>query len=200
MRLKELRNICRITQSKLAEKIGVSRSTIAMYETGSSEPDIDTLNKIADFFKVSLDFLMERGDASIKPSGIKIPVLGAIPAGIPIDAIEDVIDYEEITEDMAKTGTFFGLKVQGDSMIPTINAGDTLIIRQQNDAENGKICVVMVNGYAATLKAIKKEANGLWLMPHNPNSDFKPTFYTNKEVEELPVRILGVAVEIRRSL
>lgn len=200
MRLKELRNICRITQSKLAEKIGVSRSTIAMYETGSSEPDIDTLNKIADFFKVSLDFLMERGDASIKPSGVKIPVLGAIPAGIPIDAIEDVIDYEEITEDMAKTGTFFGLKVQGDSMIPTINAGDTLIIRQQNDAENGKICVVMVNGYAATLKAIKKEANGLWLMPHNPNSDFKPTFYTNKEVEELPVRILGVAVEIRRSL
>ena len=127
-------------------------------------------------------------------------MLGSIPAGIPIEAIEDIVDYEEITENMAKSGTHFGLRVQGDSMQPTINAGDIVIIRQQEDAENGKICVVMVNGYDATLKAIKKEPNGLWVLPHNPNSDFKPTFYTNKEVEELPVRILGVAVEIRRSL
>ena len=199
-KIKELRKKRGWTLQQLSSRTHIAPNTLNQYELGKREPSVDILISLAKVFGVTTDYLMGIEDNVIEPKGIKIPVLGSIPAGIPIEAIEDIVDYEEITENMAKSGTYFGLRVQGDSMQPTINAGDIVIIRQQEDAENGKICVVMVNGYDATLKAIKKEPNGFWVLPHNPNSDFKPTFYTNKEVEELPVRILGVAVEIRRSL
>ena len=126
-------------------------------------------------------------------------MLGSIPAGVPIEAIQDVLDYEEISQEMANTGEFFGLRVNGDSMSPVIQDGDTVIIRKQSSADNGKICVVMVNGYDATLKEIKREENGIWVLPKNPNCEFKPTFYTNNDIENLPIRILGVVVELRRS-
>ena len=135
-----------------------------------------------------------------KQKGIKIPVLGVIPAGIPIEAIEDILDYEEISEDMASRGEYFALKVKGVSMHPIINDGDVVIVKQQDDADSGKICVVMINGFDATLKRIKKEPNGIWILPENPYSDFKPAFYTNQQIIDTPVRIIGVAVEIRRSL
>ena len=203
LKLKELRQSLGLTQNKIAEQLNVSRSTIAMYETGASEPDNETLTKLADIFNVTIDYLLGRDDLQQTTSkGVKIPVLGTIPAGIPIEAIEDVLDYEEISEDMARKGDYFALKVKGDSMLPTIKDGDIVIIKQQDDADSGKICVVMINGYDATLKEIKKDPDnqGLWVLPHNPNSDFKPTFYSNKEVYDTPVRILGIAVEIRRSL
>lgn len=199
-KIKELRKKRGWTLQQLSARTHIAPNTLNQYELGKREPSFDILISLAKVFGVTTDYLMGIENNALKPKGVKIPVLGSIPAGIPIEAIEDIVDYEEITENMAKSGTHFGLRVQGDSMQPTINAGDIVIIRQQEDAESGKICVVMVNGYDATLKAIKKEPNGLWVLPHNPNSDFKPTFYTNKEVEELPVRILGVAVEIRRSL
>lgn len=184
----------------IAQRSGITRQHIYSIMNRKKNVSSSTLESICKAINISPSSLFNGVIEKTKSKGVKIPVLGSIPAGIPIEAIEDIVDYEEITENMAKSGTHFGLRVQGDSMQPTINAGDIVIIRQQEDAENGKICVVMVNGYDATLKAIKKEPNGLWVLPHNPNSDFKPTFYTNKEVEELPVRILGVAVEIRRSL
>lgn len=201
MRLKELRKDYKLTQEQLGKKLGLSRSTIAMYETNASEPDFETLSKLADFFGVSIDYLLGK-DTTPKNErkGVKIPVLGSIPAGIALEAIEDILDYEEISEDQARTGEYFALKVKGESMEPTIHDGDIIIFRKQEDADNGKICVVMINGNDATLKEIKKEPYGLWVLPHNPNSDFKPTFYSTEEVEKIPVRILGVAVEIRRSL
>lgn len=201
MRLKELRKKLKLTQEQISKKLGLSRSAIAMYETNSSEPDFQTLVKMAEFFGVSVDYLIgkDNNDNSNK-KGVKIPVLGSIPAGIALEAIEDILDYEEISEEQARTGEFFALKVKGESMEPTIHDGDVIIFRKQEDADNGKICVVMINGYDATLKEIKKEPNGLWVLPHNPNSNFKPTFYSNDDIEKIPVRILGVAVEIRRSL
>ena len=127
-------------------------------------------------------------------------MLGTIPAGIPIEAIEDILDFEEITEEMASKGDYFALKVKGNSMMPTILDGDVVIVKRQEDAESGKVCVVVVNGFDATLKEIKKDEQGIWVLPHNPTSEFKAKFYTNEEIEKLPVKILGVAVEIRRPL
>lgn len=198
--LKKIRKLRNITIKELASALNLAESTISLYENGRREPDFDTLSKISDFFNVSIDYLLGKEDIDSKPKGIKIPVLGTINAGLPIEAVENIIDYEEISQSMASHGEYFALKIKGDSMIPTVKEGDIVIIRKQEDTDSGKICVVMVNGYDATLKEIKKESNGLWVLPHNPNSDFKPTFYSTEEVSKLPVRILGVAVEIRRSL
>ena len=202
-KLKELRKLKNMTQQKVANYLNISQQAYAKYELDLAEPDLTTLTKLSKLFNCSVDYLMgitNEFEEQPKKKGIRIPVLDTIPAGIPIEAIEDVIDYEEISEEMASRGDFFALKVKGDSMLPTIRDGDIVIIRQQDDAESGKICVVMVNGYDATLKEIKKEPNGIWVLPHNPNCDFKPTFYSRQEVIELPVRIVGVAVEIRRGL
>lgn len=186
--------------TRIAQRSGITRQHIYSIMNGKKNVSSTTLEAICKAINISPSSLFDGKIEKNKPKGIRIPVLGSIPAGIPIEAIEDVVDYEEINEEMARSGTYFGLKVKGDSMMPTISSGDVIIVRQQDDANSGQICVVMINGYDATLKEIKKEPNGLWVLPHNPNSGFKPTFYTNKEVEELPVRILGVAVEIRRSL
>lgn len=189
-----------ISISRIAIKAGISRQHIYKIMNEEINVSSSTLEKICKAINISPASLYNGIIEIEKSKGIKIPVLGTIPAGIPIEAIEDIIDYEEIPEKMAKNGEYFALKVKGDSMLPTIKEGDIVIIRKQDDADSGKICVVMVNGYDATLKEIKKDPQGVWIIPHNPNSDFKPTFYSNKEIESLPVRVIGIAVEIRRSL
>lgn len=198
--LKKIRKLKNITIKELANALNLAESTISLYENGKREPDFNTLSKISDYFNVSIDYLLGKEDIDITPKGVKIPVLGTINAGLPIEAVENIIDYEEISRDMAAHGEYFALKIKGDSMLPTVKDGDVVIIRKQEDADSGKICVVMINGNDATLKEIKKEPNGLWVLPHNPNSEFKPTFFSNEDVDKIPVRILGVAVEIRRSL
>lgn len=199
-KLKELRKLRNLTMKELGQMVNVAESTISLYENGKRQPDYETLKKLADILNVSTDCLLGRDSNIAKPKGVKIPVLGTIPAGVPIEAIEEIIDYEEISEDMAKHGEYFALKVKGNSMLPTIKDGDVVIVRQQDDADSGKICVVMINGFDATLKEIKKDPQGLWVLPHNPECDFKPSFFSNQQVEDVPVRIIGVAVEIRRSI
>lgn len=190
-----------VTLQKLADYLHTGVSTLSQYESGKREASFETLTKIADYFGVTIDYLLGRDeDCNLNKKAIKIPVLGTIPAGIPIEAIDDILDYEEISEEMASKGEYFALKVRGDSMHPIINDGDVVIIKKQDDADTGKICVVMINGYDATLKEIKKEPNGLWVLPKNPYSDFQPTFFTNEDIIKKPVRVIGVAVEIRRSL
>ncbi len=197
--LKLLRKQKMMTQSEVALLLSITPQAYAHYEQGYTMPDIITCKRIAAIFGVSIEVLL--GDKPLETSkAVKIPVLGVIPAGMPIEAIEDILDYEDISEDMARRGSYFALKVRGDSMTPTVKDGDVVIVRQQETAENGQICVVMINGYDATLKEIKKDPNGLWVLPHNPNADFKPSFFTKEEVIHKPVRIIGVAVEIRRSL
>lgn len=197
--LKILRKKRMLTQAEVAKELNITPQAYAHYEQGYSAPDILTCKKLSIIFGVSLDVLL--GDKPLSEAkGIRIPVLGVIPAGTPIEAIEDVLGYEEISEDLARRGEYFALKVEGDSMLPTIKHGDIVIVRQQDDAESGQICVVMINGYDATLKEIKKEPNGIWVLPHNPNCDFKPSFYSKEDILRLPIRIIGVAIEIRRSL
>ncbi len=127
--------------------------------------------------------------------GVWIPVYGNIAAGIPIEAIEDIIDQEEIPADMANTGEYIALKVKGSSMEPRIMDGDVVIIKRQETIESGEIAAVLVNGNDVTLKQIKKEDNGLWLIPFN--SAYQHIFYSKKECTELPIRILGKMVELR---
>ena len=189
--LKQLRKRKGMQQIELASSLGVSRSTIAMYEKGDRMPDYEMMKTIAKFFNVDLNYLY--GIAPKK--GVCIPVYGSVAAGIPIEAITDIEDYEEITEDMARTGNFAALKIKGASMEPRIVDGDVVIVRLQDDVDNGDIAIVMVNGDEATCKKIKKTPEGVLLISINPN--YEPMFYTNREIEEKPVKIWGKVVELR---
>ena len=121
---------------------------------------------------------------------IKIPVVGTVAAGEPILAEQNIIDYEELPAEEFKDGEYFGLKIKGDSMFPRILEGDVVIVRQQNDCDNGKVAVVLINGDEATVKQIKKTESGLMLIPYNKKYD--PMFFTKEEIETKPVRIIGV--------
>lgn len=198
MNLRKLREQKGVSQAELARSLGVARSTICQYEANRREPDNETLSKLADYFGVSTDYILEREESNRPPKsnrGKWIPVYGEIAAGIPIEAIEDIIDYEEIPNEMAATGDYIALRIKGDSMEPRIKEGDVVIIRRQENVENGEIAAVMVNGDNATLKQIKREDNGLWLI--SSNQAYPPVFYTRKECENLPIRILGRLVELR---
>lgn len=116
-------------------------------------------------------------------------------AGIPLEMIEDVIDIEEISEDMACTGDFFGLQIHGDSMEPKMSDGDVVIVRQQDDAETGDTVIATVNGTDATCKRLRKYRDGIELIATNPS--YEPMYFSNQEISEKPVRILGKVVELR---
>ena len=189
-------------QYELADFLDVPQSTLSTWETGRYEPDFDTMRRLADVFSVSVDYLMGRdedprhlGKPIPSRKGHRIPVLGDVAAGIPIDAIEDILDYEDIDEDLARTGEFFALRIRGQSMEPRMMEGDVVIIRQQETAETGDTVVVSVNGDLATVKKIKIGSAGITLIPTNPSYD--PMFFTCEEVEQLPVRIRGKVVELR---
>lgn len=198
LKIKELRQELGITQSKLAEKLNISRSAIAMYEVGASEPDFTTLEKMATLFQCSVDYLLGRD--SQRQDATKIPVYGEIPAGIPTEMIDPVYieDYEDINPELLRGGhEFFGLKVKGTSMIPEFRDGDTLIIKKQNSCQSGDFCAVSINHTECTFKKVVIKENGITLQPLNP--EFEPMFFSKKEIGELPITILGVVKEVRRS-
>lgn len=193
--LKTIRKTRGLTQAEVAKHIGISQNNYSYWENGKVKIDNDSLKKLADYFNVTVDYLLGRDEVPSSGRGVKVPVYGEIAAGIPIEAIEDIIDFEEITPELAATGEFLALSVKGDSMSPRIQSGDVVIIRRQETVENGEIAAVMVNGDSATLKRVKLEGDGLWLLPLNPA--FQPIFYTKKECAEKPVRILGKMIELR---
>lgn len=190
-RLRELREARGITQQQLADWTGLGRTRIGNYERGVREPDLETQEILADFFNVRLDYLMDRKSTP----ETRIPVLGKVIAGIPIEAVEEILDYEEITFEMAGQGEYFGLQIKGNSMEPRFTNGDVVIVRKQDDVDNGDIAIVLVNGNEATVKKIKKFDGGINLIPTNPAFDVLT--YTNEDIEKLPVRIIGKVVELR---
>lgn len=198
-KLRTLRKSKNITQTKMACLLRITQGAYGKYERGESSPSPDTLFEISNILGVTMEYLLDKQSANnneVKKKGIKIPVLGSIPAGVPIEAIEEIIDEEEIPAEWLTTGEYFGLKVKGNSMEPRICNSDVVIVKKQDDAETGSVCVVLVNGFDATLKQIKKDTNGIWLVPFN-NNDYSPAFYSNEQIEKLPVRVIGKVVELR---
>ncbi len=194
MNLRQARLAKGLTQRQVAAHIGINQNTYSYWETGRSRVDTAALPRLAALFGVSVDYLL--GNAGEEtPKGVKIPVLGRVAAGIPIEAVEDILDYEEISPHMAAQGEFFALQVKGRSMEPRMQEGDIIICKKQADAETGDVAVVLVNGDDATVKKIKKTSAGLYLLPTNPA--FDPLFYTYDEVMDRPVTIIGKVVELR---
>lgn len=204
-RIKELRLERKMTGDELGRVLGISKSTISLYEHDKSTPDDAIKKKICSYFDVSFDWLMgiTTSRTTIYPKrtgrGVPIPVLGRVVAGIPLEAVEEILDYEEITPELAATGDFFALKIRGHSMEPRMLDGDVVIVRRQDDVDSGDVAIVLVNGNEATVKRVKKQEDGITLIATN-TSVYEPHFYSNKEIQSLPVQILGKVVELRGKL
>lgn len=214
--IKAYRETNKLSMDDFAKTSGISKTYISMLEKNVNKkngkeivPTIETIGKAAKGMFMSFDelFAMLGDETKVKldatgsdkmtKKSIQVPVLGNVAAGIPITAVEDVIGYEEISEELAHTGEIFALKIKGDSMEPEIKNGDVVIVRSQEDADTGDIVIALVNGDDATCKRLVKYANGIRLMPVNPI--YEPMYYANDEVEQKPVRIIGKVVENRRK-
>lgn len=194
-RLKKMRIEKNLTQTDIAKMIYISQPAYSKYEMGTASPNPETLKKLAEVLNVSVDYLIGNDVPPERPGYVRIPVLGRVAAGIPIDAIEEVIDWEDISAEAAGGGEYFGLQIKGQSMEPKISDGDVVIVRRQPDVDSGDIAVVLVNGNDATVKRVKKSPQGVTLIPSNPA--YEPMYYSNEEIESLPVTILGKVVELR---
>lgn len=192
-------NLCRarnIAPTRAVESMGLSKSAVTNWRKGTV-PNDSTVRRVADFFGVDPSVFTGEQAAD----SFRIPVLGTVPAGIPLEAIEDVVDWEEIPKAMLNGGKeYFALKVKGDSMWPRFLEGDTVIVRKSSVCRSGEVCVVYVNGYDATLKEVRLNdlEKSISLVPENKN--YPPRTYTKEEVETLPVTIAGVVIELRRKI
>ena len=204
-RLRDIRKQQNITIKELAEKINVAESTVSLYETQKRQPSLDILRTIADTLDTTTDNLLGRESSNVEPINInknlvKIPIYGKIPAGVPMEMVDEsyVDDYIEMdSKQLRGSSTYFGLKVKGNSMFPEFRNGDIVIFRQQSHCENGDFCAVSINHTECTFKKVLKKESGITLMPLNP--DYDPMFFTKKEIINLPITILGVVKEVRRS-
>ncbi|MFV0497460.1 MAG: LexA family protein [Candidatus Fimivivens sp.] len=198
MTLKELRTRRGLTQADVARELGLSRASYTNIENGKRGLEASQIAKLSEILNCSADEIVGRkAPRTTMEKGIKIPVLGYVRAGIPVEAVQEILDYEEITVEMASTGDFFGLKVHGDSMSPMLFDGDIVIVRQQPCIDTGDIGVVLVNGGDATVKKVKVLDEGIMLIPINQN--YETMFFNKKEINTLPINVVGKVVELRRS-
>ena len=200
-RIKFLREEKNIYQKDLAKFLHVSVPAINYYENEKRTIDTKTASKLADFFGVSIDYLLGktniRNVESTKNFEFKIPVLGVVKAGYDYLADENIIGYVSVNDNKLKSEDFFALQVKGNSMIPDLYENDIAIIKKQNDFENGDYVVALINGDEATIKKGYKTDTGLLLQP--VNSAFAPLIFEKKDIETLPVKIIGVLYNITRS-
>jgi repressor LexA len=187
-----------LTQAEFAKKMQVSTATVSNWCKAIKTPRMDKVDLMCSIFHCSRSDLLE--DKTISSSkqvvpSVRIPVLGRVAAGIPIEAVTDIIDWEEVTKDMCNDCELFALQIHGDSMEPRMYEGDVVIVRQQPDAESGEIVIATVNGDDATYKRLVKYADSIALVSLNPK--YEPMVFSRQEVEDKPIRILGKVVELR---
>ena len=194
--VKELCKSRGTTPTAAAEASGAGRNFMDNVKKGSV-PSVAKVQLLADYLGVSTSELL--GEDIPSTSALCVPVLGSIPAGIPLEAIEDILDWEEVPAAWADGDRdYFGLVVRGDSMYPEYLPGDVVILRKEAACESGDDCAVLVNGGEATLKRVYlHDGGGLELRP--VNASYPPRTYTPAEVKGLPVQLLGVVVELRRK-
>ena len=198
MNLKLLRQQKNLTQSDVANQIGITQTTYSRYESGARQPDIETLTRLANFYDVSVDQILGRSDPNEghplsdtvqERKYKKFPVYGFIACGDPEDMTDYIVDEEYVDSSVYEGRDICLCICRGNSMAPYIEDGDLVILDRNFDLVNGKIYAVQVNGEMATLKKVVKTDEGLDLIPLNP--DYHKIHYSPEQYEQLPVRILG---------
>lgn len=195
--LNDLLNKKRKTQADVIRDTGLAEATVRSWFSGEKYPRLEGLQTLADYFNVPRSRLTEERIEGLQrvTALIKVPVLGTIACGEPIMAEENYEDYREEIADMLPTGKLFYLQCKGDSMAPTIPNSAYVLIRQQENVEDGEIAAVIVNGDTeATLKRVKRQGDIVLLIPDN--KEYSPYIIT----KENPARILGKALKMSADL
>lgn len=195
--LNDLLHMKRRTQADVIRETGLAEATVRSWFSGEKYPRLEGLQTLAEYFNVPRSRLTEEQIEGLQrvTALVKIPVLGTIACGEPIMAEENYEDYREEIADMLPTGKLFYLQCKGDSMAPTIPNSAYVLIRQQENVEDGEIAAVLVNGDTeATLKRVKRQGNIVLLMPDNPS--YSPYVVT----DDNPARILGKAIKMSSDL
>ena len=196
--LKKQAAIAGENQPDIAEVLGVTKSAVNSYFTGTKMPRMDRIKKLADHFGCNVSDLVDDKSIEDQITAVAIPVLGTVPAGVPIEAIQDILGYEEIPKIMADTGEFFCLRVEGNSMYPLLYSGETIVIKKQETADNGDIVVALVDNEETTVKRLKKMSDGIILEAENP--EYNSLYFNEKQIQNEKVKIIGKAVESRKKL
>lgn len=192
--LKKYLKLYNVSRTQLSESLDISYSTISDWVNGNAYPRIDKIEMMANYFGINKSDLVEE-EYNNETSALKIPVLGNVAAGIPISAVEDILDYEEVPISWQNQGEFFALRIKGDSMEPRMESGDVVIVKQQSDANSGDTVIALVNGDDATCKRLEKTDNGIMLV--STNTKYPPMFFSKEDIVNKPVVILGKVVEFR---
>lgn len=127
-----------ITQKDIAVIAGVSQQSVSNWLAGKLMPRMGAIEKIAEYFGIAKSDLLEMKDG-YESKATRIPVLGTVKAGIPITAVQEILDYEEISSEMARCGEYFALRIKGDSIEPRMHEGDVVIVKQQSTVDSGQI-------------------------------------------------------------
>lgn len=221
-KIKRIRLMRGLSQDELAKRCGYkARSTINKIETGINDIPQSKIKIIAQSLgvdtsvllddKAYIKFIVDKHPIQVTKTTtitfkdshnlnvqacVKIPILGTVIAGIPISAVEEIIGWEEISPKLASQGEYFALVIKGDSMSPTMDAGDVVIVRKQQDVNSGDIAIVCVNGDEATCKKIIKHKDGISLV--SLNLKYEPMYYDNEDIADKPIHIIGKVIELRR--
>lgn len=178
------------TQAQLAQECGVHQTAVSQWECGRTQPDRDALAALSLAFGVTVDALL-----GSEPAHIRVPILGYVRAGAPLEAIENNLGYEEISAEMASHGEHFALTIRGESMLPRFCPGDTVIVRRQSEVGSGDIAVALIDGQDTTVKKVIKKGTSIMLVPLNP--DYEPLVFSPDSSGALPLSFLGKVVELR---
>ena len=202
-----------VRTSDVVKATGISSSMFTDWKMGRYHPKHDKMLLIASYFGVSVEYLegqteertpqrpqwQDAGEFEAeldeRPESVWVPVIGRVAAGFRKIMNEEILGFEPVDYDLAESGRFFALRIAGDSMEPEIKKGSTAIVRCQQDADSGDVCVVSINGDEATCKRIQKTDNGIMLVSNNPA--YPPRYFSAKDIKDEPVTILGRVMEVR---
>lgn len=204
LRLREIREAKGMSQIEAAKQLNVSRQSYNFYENGKRDPDTQTLQRMAEFFNVSVDYLLGRDDklfpkfnlqmfGEVPPENRKIPIIGSVRCGPNGLAFQYLEGYVLVGDEYR--GDIVSFRCRGDSMKDLgITDGDIAIVRLQEEIETGELAVVVINGDEGTLKRVRKFDGGIIL--EAANQDYAPRVFTGNELST--VRIVGKVLEVRK--
>lgn len=188
-------------RNDLARDLDLPYTTITSWCKAEFYPRIDKIQLLANYFDIQKSDLVESKEKLDKLGNpvAEIPLLGTVKAGYDYMAQENWEGMIEVDKNIIKDGSdYFALKIKGDSMSPVLIEDDIVIIKKQEDFENGDLVVAIINGDEATIKKGRKNDTSIVLQPFN-TVDYEPLIFTYDEMKNIPVTIVGIVKQLKRE-